>query len=577
MFNPTSPGVYTQEIDTTNGVQPVSISLGGMVGTFNWGPVLEITNVVSGADLNQKFGTPDSNTANSFFSAWNFLQYSQNLDVVRNLTSGMKNATSNGNGTIIMNASDYFNNVYPTIAGAAWSARYPAALGNSLEVLVWDNAAVWTANSSNTTDPLYVFANQFEYAPNTSPYVANKSNNAVTKDEIHVLVVDRLGLITGTANSVLERWPSLSRISDSQSPSGVSNYYVNYLYQNSKWIYGTGIPSSNANGWGISLATAIATPSLLTDSLQSTANVLNLSAGADGNSSAANTVTAQGIICANDTTSNIGLFFTGDGGQTEVDQAIAYAEQLKSFVVFASPPLANVTNPAGPATAIVNWTSGLTRSTFAFIDSGWKYQYDQWNNVYRWVPLNGDVAGLWARSDATNAPWWSAAGQKRGQILNCIKLAYNPGLNDRNVLYPNAVNPVVNLQGQGTQLYGDKTFINYASVFSRMNVRRLFIILEQTISQAAQAQLFEFNDVYTQSAFVNMVTPFLRQVKGGRGITKFEVIADGRVNTPDIINANKFAGQIYVVPNQSINYIMLSFVAVDAGVSFSYATGQVNA
>ncbi|MGH7744608.1 MAG: phage tail sheath subtilisin-like domain-containing protein [Candidatus Dormibacteria bacterium] len=540
------------------------------MGTFNWGPILQLTEISSGTLLSSVFGRPDANTANSFFTAWNFLQYSTDLQVVRELGTNTKNATSNTTGQLIMNSTDYFNNVYPTTANNAWTARYAGSLGNSLELVVFANAAVWTANSGNTADPNYTFANQFNYAPNTSPYVTKVTNGGVTGDEMHVLVVDRLGLISGQANTVLEVWPSLSRLTNSVGPTNTSNYFKQFLYQNSKYVYDTGVPAANTVGWNITISAAASIGALPSDA---NANIAVLSGGADGTTTSANTVTAQGLF-SDPVLSDISLFMLGDGGIVEWDNAISLALQRTDFVVFGSPPLANTTNPAGPAVAINNYVNGLTRSSYGFLDTGWKYQFDQFNNVYRWVPLNGDVAGLCARTDNTNDPWWSPAGLRRGQIQNSIKLAYNPSLADRNSLYQNGVNPVVNFPGEGTLLYGDKTFLNYASAFDHLNVRRLFIVLEKTISKAARAELFEFNDSFTQAQFVNLVTPFLRGVQGRRGITQFKVVCDGTNNTPGVVNANQFVGDIYLVPNKSINYILLHFVAVDTGVSFSTVVGQ---
>jgi phage tail sheath protein FI len=573
MSFPTSPGVYTSEIDTTGGIPAVSVSTGAIVGTFNWGPVNIITEITSGVDLNNKFGDPDSNGASSFFTAWNFLQYSSDLKVVRCLGSGAKNATANGGGTIIMNETDYFNNVYPGTANNSWAARYPGHLGSSLEVITFSNTSSWSTIAGNIADPLYTFANQFAFAPNTSPYVAKVTNNSVTGDEVHVLVVDALGLITGQANTVLERWPSLSRLVDSLSPTGVSNYYKEFIYQNSKFVFSTGIPAANVSaGWNITIAAANGVN--MANGAESRANVAFLSGGLDGTVTAANVVASQALF-SDPTTADISLFMCADGGQTVTNGAIAIGEQRKDIVVFGSPPLANTQDPSSPATAINNYVNGLSRSTYAFLDTGWKYQFDQFNNVYRWVPLNGDIAGLAARTDNTNDPWWSFAGLRRGQILNTIKLAYNPSLADRNSLYQNGVNPVVTFPGEGTMLYGDKTFINYASVFSRVNVRRLFIVLEKSISKASRAELFEFNDAFTQAQFVNIVTPFLRQVQGRRGIQKFKVVCDSTNNTPAVVNANQFVGDIYIIPPQSINYIQLNFIAVDNGVNFNYIVGQV--
>ena len=577
MVFPLSPGVYPQQVDLTTGVPAVSTSVGAIVGTFNWGPVLEAVTVTSGTDLLAKFGEPDSNTYLSFFTAWNFLQYSTDLQVVRALGTGALNATCNTaanavNGLLIMNEVDYFNNVYPSFnATINWTARYPAAEGSSLEVIVWANSAVWTANSSNTADPLYNFATQFSFAPNTSPYVTKVSGGAITGDAMHVLVVDRLGLISGQANTVLEVWPNLSRLKDSLSPTGVSNYWKEWIFQNSKYVYVTGIPAANTTGWGQTIAQfgSGAMPS------DANANVAILAGGVDGTVSSANTVAAQALF-SDPVQADIDLFMVGGGGQAETLGAISLATQRADIMAFGSPPLANTTSPSGPAVAINNYANGLTRSSYFVLDSGWKYQFDQFNNVYRWIPLNGDIAGLCARTDNTNNPWWSPAGLRRGQILNVVKLAYNPSLADRNALYQNAVNPVVTFPGEGTMLFGDKTFLNYPSVFDQIGVQRLFIVLEKTISKAARSSLFEFNDSFTQAQFVNLVTPFLRQVQGGRGISKFKVVCDGTNNTPAVINEQQFIGDIYVVPNQSINFIVLHFVAVDNGVNFSTVVGTID-
>lgn len=576
MVTPTSPGVYSQEIDLTTGVPAVSITTGGMVGTFSWGPCLELTEINTGVQLNKVFGDPDSNTANSFFTAWNFLQYSTDLKVARSVGTNTKNATANSNGQLIMNGTDYFNNVYPTTSTNSWTARYPGALGNSIKVYVWANNAVWTANASNVADPLYTFANQFNYAPNTSPYVTQVTNGSITNDAMHVLVVDALGLITGTANSILEVWPSLSRLVNSLTPNGVSNYYKEFIWQNSSWVYNTGVPAANTFGWGMTIGAANGN-NFQTNSDPSV-NVATFGGGNDGVITDANTVTAQTLF-SDPVKADIGLFMLADGDATVTDNMMGIISSLQSqgqayFVAFGSPPLANTLSPTGPATAILNYANGLTRSSYFVLDTGWKYQYDQFNNVYRYVPLNGDVAGLCARTDNTNDPWWSPAGPRRGQIQNCIKLAYNPSLSDRNALYQSAINPVVTLKNQGTLLYGDKTFLNYPSVFDEIGVRRLFIFLEKIISSAAQADLFEFNDSITQAAFVNLVTPVLRQVQGRRGVISFKVVCDGTNNTPDVINAQQFVGDIYVIPNQSINFILLHFVAVDNGVSFSTVVGQ---
>lgn len=566
-----SPGVFVSEVDLTTAVPSVSVSTGAMAGIFQWGPALKVISVSSEVILNSRFGEPDTNTAASFLSAANFLSYANDLKIVRAAGVGQKNATANAAGTVINNGDDYFNGAYATyVVGNPWTARYTGALGNSLKVYVWANTAAWSADASNTTSPNNIFATQFDFAPNTSPYVSRVSNGAVSGDEMHVLVVDEDGLFTGQANTVLEKYQSLSRLKDASAPDGSSNFYREVLWKKSRYIYNTGIPAANANGWNITVAAAAAA----SQNNDAAANIFALSGGLDGTSTAANVITALGLF-ANTEQVDISLLFTADGSNTVINYAIgSIAEVRKDCIVLASPPLANVQDSTGPATSITNWASGITRSSYAVIDSGWKYQYDKYNDIYRWIPLNGDIAGLCARTDNVRDPWWSPAGLQRGVIKNVVKLAYNPPKSDRDTLYKAGINPVVSFPSEGTILYGDKTFLNYASAFDHINVRRLFIVLEETIAKAARSSLFEFNDSSTRATFVNLVEPFLRTVKGRRGITDYKVVCDTTNNTGAVIDANQFVGDIYIKPNRSINYIQLNFVAVRTGVSFNEVVGQ---
>jgi phage tail sheath protein FI len=245
-------------------------------------------------------------------------------------------------------------------------------------------------------------------------------------------------------------------------------------------------------------------------------------------------------------------------------------------VAFLSPPQSAVVNQAGNESAnIITWLGSLARSTsYAVVDSGWKYMYDKYNQTYRWIPLNGDIAGLCVYTDSVRDPWYSPAGFNRGAIKNVVRLAWNPSKTFRDVLYSNGVNPVVTFPGNGTVLFGDKTLQAKPSAFDRINVRRLFIVLEKAISLAAKYSLFEFNDDFTRAQFVAMVTPFLREVQGRRGITDFQVVCDTTNNTGQVIDSNQFVGDIYIKPARSINFIQLNFVAVATGVDFSTIIGK---
>ena len=276
---------------------------------------------------------------------------------------------------------------------------------------------------------------------------------------------------------------------------------------------------------------------------------------------------------------DISLLMTGNSAINIVQAAVDIAVNRSDCVAFISPPLANTQGRSGdaqdPSISIVNWVNSLdSYSSYAFADSGWKYQYDKYNDVYRWIPLNGDMAGLCAYTDNVRAPWWSPAGLTRGVVKNVIKLAFNPNQAQRDVLYKGGVNPVVSFPGEGTILYGDKTLLNRPSAFDRINVRRLFIVLEKTISKAARASLFEFNDEFTRSQFVSLVDPFLRSVQAQRGVYSYKIVCDTTNNTPEIIDANQFVGDIYVQPARSINFIQLNFVATRTGVDFSQVVGK---
>jgi phage tail sheath protein FI len=255
------------------------------------------------------------------------------------------------------------------------------------------------------------------------------------------------------------------------------------------------------------------------------------------------------------------------------------AEFRKDCVVVLSPERAdvvdNATYPGKEVQDIIAYRNTLPSSSYSIIDSGWKYQYDKYNDLYRYVPLNGDVAGTMVRTDNVRDPWYSPAGLNRGQIKNVIRLAFTPNKAERDELYKNGVNPVVSFPGQGTVLFGDKTMLSKPSAFDRINVRRLFIVLEKAISTASKFTLFEFNDEFTRANFVNLVEPFLRDVQGRRGITDFRVVCDETNNTAEVIDRNEFIGDIFIKPARSINFIQLNFVAVRTGVDFSEVVGQV--
>jgi phage tail sheath protein FI len=357
-------------------------------------------------------------------------------------------------------------------------------------------------------------------------------------------------------------------------------YYKNVLLNQSKYIYALGpVDYANTNStWGL---TASGT------SFARTSNASYSMALAGGNDVA---VTDANIETAWDTFNNnevidVSLFVTGNASiavqQYVIDNIVTAAGSLVGrngdSIAFISPPSSNVVNQAGSETTnITNWYNALARSTsYAIADSGWKYMYDKYNNTNRYIPLNGDIAGLCVFTDKIRDPWYSPAGLNRGTIKNCIKLAWNPKLSERDSLYSIGINPVITLPGAGTVLFGDKTLTGKPSAFDRINVRRLFIELEKSISRAAKYSLFEFNDFFTRAQFVALVTPYLRVVEGRRGIYDFRVVCDETNNTGEVIDKNQFVGDIYIKPARSINYIQLNFIAVGTGVQFSEIAGAV--
>ena len=635
-----SPGVLVQERDLTRIIPAVSTSVGAFAGEFRKGPLDEIITLSSEQELVETFGKPDSNNFEDFFSAANFLQYSNALRVVRAQNSSLSNATASGSTFVIKNETDYINN-FATGQGSVgeWAARTAGAWGNNLLVSICPSAAAYettvvttlgvaavagatsvtvtsgtniavgdiinfsttastsdyndgheyrvTAKSTNVITIVrhpsgtgglqrdvvinsnirrrWRFYDQVAGAPGTSPYATSKGGS---NDEIHVIVVDEDGGISGTANTVLEVYQKLSKASDAKTPQGDTNYYPTVIQTRSKNVYWMDHNSGGSN-WGNTASgttyTAVSTPTLT--SLQS---------GSDGSAvTIAQKKTAYEKFLDSETV-DVGLIIAGSGDATHVDNVISIAEDRKDAVAFVSPERSDVVNVANANTQtsnVIGFYNSIRSSSYVVFDSGYKYQYDRYNDVYRFVPLNGDIAGLSARTDLIADSWYSPAGFNRGTIRGAVKLAFNPNKTQRDDLYRNRVNAVVTFPGQGTVLFGDKTGLSAPSAFDRINVRRLFIVLEKAISTASKFQLFEFNDEFTRANFRNIVEPFLREVQGRRGLTDFLVVCDETNNTGEVIDRNEFIAEIFIKPARSINFITLQFVATRTGVSFEEVAG----
>jgi len=402
-------------------------------------------------------------------------------------------------------------------------------------------------------------------APATSTYASTRSG---VNDELHIVVIDEDGAISGTAGEVLEVYDSLSKASDAKTPQGDTNYYPDVIYNRSEYIYWMDHIATGSN-WG-STASGVTSTALTAPYSRSLVD------GADGSAvTTAELKTAYEHYNDADTV-DVNLIIAGKGDATHVDNLITIAENRKDAIVFASPErsdVVNVTNSTTQTTNVKGFFDAVRSSSYVVFDSGYKYTYDKYNDLFRYIPLNGDVAGLAARTDLFADSWFSPAGFNRGGIRGAVKLAYNPVKTQRDELYRARVNPIVTLPGQGTLLFGDKTGLSTPSAFDRINVRRLFITLEKAISTASKFQLFEFNDEFTRAQFRNMVEPFLRDVQGRRGVTDFLVTCDTSNNTADVIDRNEFRADIFVKPNRSINFIQLQFVATRSGVAFEEVVG----
>ena len=629
-----SPGVLVQEKDLTNVVPAVATSIGAIAIQSTQGPLDEVVTIGSEKELVEQFGKPNSSTFEYFYAAQSFLQYSSNLKVVRASNTGLLNATANGSGLLINNTTSYQND-YSGGAGSvgAWAARTAGAHGNNLKVSVCPSSTVYEETAKTTTQDTdsaagdtsivvqsstgfsvgdiinfgetggyeyrvtaisgqtitfvrhpsgvgglhtavsngsnvrrrWQYYDQVSAAPGTSPYVSDRGGS---NDELHVVVVDEDGDITGKAGEVLEVYDSVSKASDAKTPQGDSNYYPDVIYNQSQYIYWMDHISGGTN-WGTAALN-------LTFTAVTTVNNASLSGGSDGSAvSTAELKTAYEKFDDAETV-DVNLIIAGKGDATHIDNLITIAENRKDAVVFASPERSDVVNVTSSTTQTSNvkgFFDGIRSSSYVVFDSGYKYTYDKYNDVFRFVPLNGDIAGLAARTDLTNDSWFSPAGLNRGVLRGVVKLAYNPTKAERDELYRARINPVVTFPGQGTVLFGDKTGLTAPSAFDRINVRRLFITLEKAISTASKFQLFEFNDEFTRANFRNIIEPFLRDVQGRRGITDFLVVCDDTNNTADVINRNEFKADIFVKPARSINFITLQFVATRNGVAFNEVVG----
>ena len=593
-----SPGVVVTERDLTTVVPNVSTSIGAFAGAFQWGPVLQRVRIESENELVKTFGEPTADTAEYFWSAANYLAYSNNLLVVRNTEANAINAVvgddNAGDAVKVNNTDDFDGTTFSTTATAPlFVAKYPGARGSSLKAIAVDSAGWATATAGKAASIIarnagtatslqldqLLFLESFNSSPGTSTDVAASGGS---NDEMHVLVIDENGLFSGVAGEILEAHAFVSKASDARKIDGSSNYVKNVLRNESLYIWlgqilkiteSTTDSGSEVNAGSLKAGNTFK----LINAASATDQIIggSLSGGSDGSSLTEGKEQTAYNMFADAETVDVSLIIAGPALQATAQHLVNLAEARKDCIAFVSPTKASVVNAAvdSQTASIVSQKTNIGSSSYGVMDNAWKYQYDRYRDTFVNVPMNADIAGLCARTDFTHDAWFSPAGLNRGTIKNIVRPSWDASKANRDELYKGGVNPITTQLGAGNILFGDKTMLAVPSAFDRINVRRLFIVLEKAIAIAAKAMLFEFNDEFTRSQFVNIVSPFLREIQGRRGITDFKVVCDSSNNTGQVIDTNNFVGDIYIKPSRSINFIQLNFIAARTDVSFSEIGG----
>ena len=594
-----SPGVDINEIDLTNVIPAVSTSIGAYAGQFTKGPVGVATLISSEKELADTFGSPSKRgdaSAASFLTAASFLKYGNALFVSRCKPSGLINASSGGGHSAAFYASEDsddtdFDQTDSTLTDDVYAAD-AGLLGNSLKVEL-----VHRDNTSFSSTAFNVFSND----PGTSTWADARG---IQYDEVNIVVIDEDGDISGTQNKILESYEGLSIVKDAKKSDGTSNFVCDVINRNSNYVripenaFGGVFDIEGDSDGGFSATTVGAFGQTLAQILEESESdsegnsevdirttaatpasdlQLSLTGGVDGTST---TATDSEIIDAlqlfrDPEKIDINLLFSqtavnADSQDNIADEIQSICEARKDCIGFVSP---NTGVSAGATNIKSFFDDNVSSSSYLVLDSSPLLVYNRYADENVYIPACGHMAGLCARTDDTNDPWFSPAGFNRGQLLGVTKVKFNPKQADRDLLYKARINPIVSFPGEGIVLFGDKTAQTKPSAFDRINVRRLFIVLEKAISTAAKYQLFELNDEFTRAMFRNMVEPFLRDVKGRRGVTDFLVVCDETNNTAEVIDGNRFVADIYIKPARSINFITLNFIATRTGVEFSEIAG----
>ena len=566
-----SPGVQTKEIDLSTSIPAVATSLGATVGRFTWGPAFEPYLCTSEADLVAVFGQPTNDTYPAFLSSAAFLKYTNSLQVVRVVDSGAMNAAPSGNVTQITGAEDFDTQLDSGTLTEGFYARYPGTYGNGISVETHSGDATWDA---------WQYSGAFDVAPDAS------NNELAIAVIVNEEIVERylVGVLQGTKNADGGNIWAEDKV----------NKQSKLIWVVSDFVDTTPGPVSVTFSGGIAVSAGV--PAHCDDmsaddqaTCESNGNawVVAVSAGTVG----ANEYMQGWNKFQNADEINVSLLVAG-GLSNENSAQVAIvskymietvAEYRKDCIAIISPPKEEVVNVGGATNSVNNviaWRKDVSfnsASSYGTLDGNYKYVYDVYSDTYRWIGFSGDIGGLCGHTDSVRDAWWSPGGLNRGQIKGVVKLAYQPSLAHRDQLYmlPNGINPIVSFPGQGTVLWGDRTLLTKPSAFDRINVRRLFIILEKAISISAKYFLFEFNNEFTRTNFRNMVNPYLAGIQARQGMYDFYVQCDAENNTGEIIDANQFVASMFIKPSKSINFITLNFVATKTGVDFAEVIGQV--
>lgn len=558
-----SPGVEIKEFDLTNVIPAIATTPAGYVGMFQWGPQDQRVLITSEKQLQSVFATPtsDPTMAISWFVASNFLSYGGALQVIRASHASDLNATDNGSGALIQNRDKYesFNGTYTF----KFAAKYPGALGNGLKVVVIDGDVTTNSDTQWTT-----FTDTYG-VPGTSSFA---SSLGATNDELHVIVIDATGKWSGTPGTVLETFLGVSKAKNAKNADGTTNYWKNVVNNKSQYVW---VGTSETASAFFTGSQAWDTDAVTTSSFKQLINLQDyILSGSSQNTPSDATISATfEEYFTNAEEVDVSLLIAGNISAAEAKKVVEIAANRQDCIAFVSPSATTIgsygSSSATIFSAIKDYKTTVGNSSYGVMDGNAKYQYDRFNDRFLYVPLCGDIAGCCVRTDNTKEPWYSPAGYDRGRINNIVKLAWNPSKEYRDDLYNLSINPVVTFQGTGAILFGDKTLQTKASAFDRINVRRLFNVLEKTIATAAKFQLFEFNDAFTRSQFRQLVDPFLREVQGKRGVSSYALVCDESNNPPSVIDQNQFVADIFIAPARSINFIRLNFVATPTGVTFA--------